>query len=361
MSEMRQPNPPGASHVTADQRAGLSARVPIWSAGRFTALSGQEHEFSGADLAASAAAYDPARYRAPWVKGHPKVADPAEGWADRLSVENGLLFAESSQIDPAFAEQVRAGRFARISPTFFPPDHRDNPVPGVWYLKSIGWLGAHPPANKRLPAPAFAEGEGPDLVAPAEGRDTGPVEFAELDPTDIITPEEEPMPPEADPREAAFAEREQALTEREASFAEREAQIAGREQRLAEQAREQHRGDCAAFADGLADQGRLLARDVPFVTELLAAIPADQEVSFAEGDGTVTAPTAERLREFLGRLPKQVDFAERSAHMGNGELAESDAQIGARAQSYRQRQAVSGVRISAAQAVDAVRAGRDKE
>ena len=56
---------------------------------------------------------------------------------------------------------VRAGRFKKVSASFYTPDSPHNPVPGVYYLRHVGFLGAQPPAVKGLaPVPVnFAEGD----------------------------------------------------------------------------------------------------------------------------------------------------------------------------------------------------------
>lgn len=132
-------------------------------------MSGAVLNFSEADLAASAAAYDPQLHEAPIVVGHPKHDAPAYGWVKTLSAQDGALFAEPEQIDPAFSELVTAGRFKKISASFYSPDSAANPVPGVYYLRHVGFLGAQPPAVKGLRAVEFAD------------ADEGVVEFSEWD------------------------------------------------------------------------------------------------------------------------------------------------------------------------------------
>jgi hypothetical protein len=51
---------------------------------------------------------------------------------------------------------VRDGRFKKISSAFYAPSHPRNPVPGVYYLKHVGFLGAMPPAVKGMRDPAFS-------------------------------------------------------------------------------------------------------------------------------------------------------------------------------------------------------------
>ena len=93
------------------------------------------------------------------VVGHPVTDGPAYGWVKALNFAAGGLEAEPDQVDPAFAEMVAAGRFKKISASFYPPESPKNPVPGVYYLRHVGFLGAQPPAVKGLRAPSFAEGD----------------------------------------------------------------------------------------------------------------------------------------------------------------------------------------------------------
>ena len=48
--------------------------------------------------------------------------------------------------DPALTSLVQAGRFKKLSASFWPPTHPENPVPGVWSLRHVGFLGAAVPA-----------------------------------------------------------------------------------------------------------------------------------------------------------------------------------------------------------------------
>lgn len=67
--------------------------------------------------------------------------------------------ATPDQVDPAFAEMVDKGSFKKISASFYHPDSPNNPVPGVYYLRHVGFLGAQPPAVKGLRPVEFADGE----------------------------------------------------------------------------------------------------------------------------------------------------------------------------------------------------------
>jgi hypothetical protein len=134
-------------------------QLHIFRAGRHQPMQGGALEFREADLAATAAAYDPALGEAPLVVGHPKTDAPAYGWVRALRAEGGDLVAEPHQVEPAFAEMVQAGRFKNISASFYTPNHPSNPKPGAFYLKHVGFLGAAAPAVKGLRDVAFAADE----------------------------------------------------------------------------------------------------------------------------------------------------------------------------------------------------------
>ncbi|TDK65984.1 peptidase [Sapientia aquatica] len=131
--------------------------IHIFTAGTHTDTSGRAVTITSDDLNASAAAYNAALHEAPIVIGHPAHNAPAWGWAQSLRVHNGDLYAEPAQVDVAFAENFNAGRYKKISACFYEPNSPSNPVPGVWYLRHIGALGAMPPAIKGLRQAAFNE------------------------------------------------------------------------------------------------------------------------------------------------------------------------------------------------------------
>ncbi|MBS1186691.1 MAG: peptidase [Burkholderiaceae bacterium] len=135
-------------------------------------MAGEAIEFTEADLAATASAYAPGTHEAPLVIGHPSTDDPAQGWVASLAANARGLFAVPRDVAPAFAEQVGQRRYGKVSAKFYRPDSPNNPVPGVWYLRHVGFLGAQPPGVKGLDDPAFSDGD--DCVAFQE-----PVAFAD--------------------------------------------------------------------------------------------------------------------------------------------------------------------------------------
>lgn len=215
------------------------------------------------DLAATAAAYNPAVYDAPLCVGHPQIDAPAYGWVSRLECKDGHLFAAPTQVDPAFKGMVQAGRFKKISAAFYRPNARDNPTPGVWALRHVGFLGAAAPAVLGLKPAQFA-GAASDVVTFGDVLDR----------------------------------RETELAEREAAFAAREARIKTEE--------------VAAFVGRLVQQGRLPSGMKDEAVEILRAVDDRNAVAFAAPDGvdgeTVNKTPLQALKDLMSRLPTMVMF-----------------------------------------------------
>lgn len=270
--------------------------LQIFRPGRHTALSGAALEFSESDLAASAAAYDPALHEAPIVVGHPALDGPAYGWVKSLAFAAGALEAEPDQVDPAFADMVGAGRFKKISAAFFPPDSPRNPAPGVYYLRHVGFLGATAPAVKGLRTPVFADDD--EAVAVE-------IEFSESITKEVcVTPEE---------KAALEAENAQLKERLAASEAEVHAQKVA-----------QIRAGHAAFAEGLVAAGQMVPAQQAVAVALLDTLAAQEApVEFGEGDDA--QPLLDAFKGFLSGLPKQIEFGETAT--GKKAAGEGDARV----------------------------------
>lgn len=133
--------------------------IHIFRPGKHTAMSGTSFDFSESDLAATVSAYDPTLHEAPLVLGHPRHDAPAGGWVKSLTCAGHGLVAETQQVDAAFAELIAQGKYKKISASFYHPDAANNPVPGVYYLRHVGFLGAQPPSVKGLRPVELAEDE----------------------------------------------------------------------------------------------------------------------------------------------------------------------------------------------------------
>lgn len=313
-------------------------KLEIFKPGRHTAMSGVVMNFTEADLRATAAAYEPELYEAPLVVGHPKLNAPAYGWVKSLAYA-GTLDAEPDQVDSAFAEMVNKGHFKKISASFFMPNAKDNPKPGVYYLRHVGFLGAQPPSVKGLKNASFADSEegviefgdwsdtmqarvlrrlrdwligkfgndeadkaiDPYLVEEIERLAQEPPKpgVSYSDPNQEITMK----PEEIVAKTAEVKKREDAVQAKEASFAEREQKVAAAENKT-------RRTEVTGYVEGLVKEGKLLPRDQAPLVEFMATIADSDVIEFAEGDEKKKEPRGKWLREFLGRLPKQVDYAE---------------------------------------------------
>ncbi len=338
-------------------------RNPIFRAGRHRAMNGRFYEFSEADVAAIAAGYDPALHQAAYVLGHPKNDAPAWGWVNALEVQDGQLFAVAGDIDPAFSEGVAAGRYRFRSADFYGPNDPANPKPGQYYLRSVGWLGAEPPAIKGLGA-AFSETAEAEPISFAETdmslawladttgstfrrlRDWFIAKFG-LDAADQAIPawtdqtatsiassvraeiaSDVPAFAEGavagDDQAAALAARAAELDAREAAIADRETRAQADQVAFAETARVAARDDDTTFVEGLVAGGQLPPAYAEQVRTLLGVLDGDQTISFAEGE----AGPRDQLRQLLGGLGQVIVFSEvaRPAdaprELGSGEIAE---------------------------------------
>jgi hypothetical protein len=333
--------------------------IHIFRPGTHVDSAGRELAFSEADLAASAAAYDPAKHEAPIVVGHPRHDLPAYGWVKSLSAGADGLTADPAQVDAAFEEMAQAGRFKKVSASFFAPDSRINPVPGVWYLRHVGFLGAQPPAVKGLRQVEFADaddgvvtvefGEVPtwslksffqnlrewflvthgeeaaNKVAPAylvDEMDMAARREAEEDlqkqasaamPAPMFS---EPNPEEDQPMSDADKARLAELEAENAALKARNAEFSEREQALADKEAAARRAEIEAFVADQVKAGRVLPAEQAGLVAFMETAAAGDVIEFAEADHTVSKPADEWLRNFVAGLPARVEFAELAR--GNG-------------------------------------------
>lgn len=352
--------------------------IEIFRAGNHTTMAGETIAYTAADVAAMAAAYDPARFDAPVVIGHPALNAPAYGWVKALRAEGDLLRAEIHQVEPAFADAVAAGRYKKVSASFFKPDAKGNPTPGQWSLRHVGFLGAAAPAVKGLKPVQFA------------ADDDGVVEFADYsastvatmfrglrdwmltkfgqDEADKVLPDyyvselqnaaAREIPTYADPTfqtgDATVKTPEQIAAE--AKLAEDRKQFDAEKAAFAERAGKGRRDDFAAFLKTIPD--RVTPALAPRALALFAALDGGDAVEFAEGERTVKAEPGQLLRDFLAGLPKVVDLAERAG--GTGDTVDlADAQsIADAARELVDAEAKAGRAMSYSAAVQRVTKGK---
>lgn len=313
-------------------------RIHIFKAGRQTAMSGLTIEFTESDMAAMAAAYDPAKHEAPIVVGHPATDDPAYGWTRSLVAQGADLFAEPHQVNAEFAEQVKAGAYKKVSASFYPPTHPNNPVPGVYYLRHIGFLGAQPPAVKGLKATEFAEEAdcvelqldfSEDITHPAAADP----ESSSLPPENTQTPGAGGSPEGSTPSPSPASQESNTVTPEEkaalqAQNAQLKADLDAANSRLRESAQAAKKTEHTAFADALVAETRLPADQKDLVVAMLnhfePAVIAGEQFSPVEfGEGEAAKPMGEVFKAFLQSLPKRVEFGEQAsrerAAVGSGD------------------------------------------
>lgn len=389
-------------------------RMQIFKAGRQTSGSGESLDFTEDHLRKTVEAYDPKIHEAPIVVGHPKDNAPAYGWVQRLEFsEDGVLHADTDQVHAEFEEMVKSGAFKKRSASFYKPDSPNNPVPGVYYLRHVGFLGAQPPAVKGLADPEFQEAKVPDAVEFNDSADDV-VEFSdtrtvaalfrrmrdwilardgqeaadttlpafliedledearrEAESTNAPTYSEgdhnqqtgdEPMPLseqeikdlQAKAAKADTLEQENADLKRQAeNFSEREKKLA--------------RAEIERSVDALIDEGKVLPAERENEINYLESLDNQNQeaVEFSEGEGDAkqTKKMSQRAA-YLDRLAKRpavVDFNERSGE-GNGAEDELDyAEVAEQARAYQDAERAAGRNITTSQAVKAVKAGKHKQ
>lgn len=324
----------------------------IFRPGKFTAMDGQQVEFTEAMLAEVASSYQPDLHEAPLVVGHPKSDAPAYGWVRGLTYEKSRLVADPDQLDPAFAEMVEAGRFKKRSASFYPPAHAANPTPGKWHLKHVGFLGALPPAVKGLKPVSFA-GEEDGLVTFEFGEadraigwslrsiadlarrfreyvlvKDGQDEADRLVPSYVvdeiassaarITEQAQPDFSEPNPEDNLKLTQEQLdakaaeLDAREASLKTKETEVGAREASFSEAEKKTRRIAHGVSLDALIAAGKLAPALKAEALDFLDGLDAVTVVEFGEGDAKAKKTPSAWFLDLLSKSGTIVDFSERA-------------------------------------------------
>lgn len=369
--------------------------IDIFKPGQHVAASGDAFNFSESDVTAMIAAYDPTKHEAPIVVGHPKHDLPAYGWVKSLSFSDGVARAAPDQVDPAFAEMVAAGRYKKISASFYHPQSPSNPVPGVFYLRHVGFLGAQPPAVKGLRNPEFNEAD--EQIVSFEfseesygwasisrlfrslreyiiGKDGAAVADElipnwQLDSLQSLANQKEnddaeaPVAPSfSDPLKTPPTSKGDGMTTAAEQMAALQAENARlkveadamsvRETKIAKAELAQRQAANAAFCEQLVADAKLHPRLKGNAASFLDALPVDQSVEFAEDDGTKSAkPLSDAFRAFLTAQPKIVEFGE--SKLGKQRVIDIDdpAAVAQKAVEFQESEARAGRQINTAQAV----------
>jgi hypothetical protein len=247
------------------------------------------------------------------------------------------MLAEPDQVDAAFAEMVNSGLFKKISASFYQPAAPGNPVPGVLYLRHVGFMGAQPPAVKGLKSASFSEaeegivefGDWADRVEAGlfrSLRDWIISKFSLEDANqalpgwDVSTVESEaaaPDAPESIPAPASYSEPTQEvlmdLAAQKAALDQQAAEFAERDQALKVKEALSLHTDHLSFAEGLVREGKLLPGlkdQTVIILDFAAGLEGVGVIEFGEGDSKMSQSLDEALKTFLSSQPKIVAFGE---------------------------------------------------
>ncbi|MGB0747175.1 MAG: hypothetical protein ACPGO3_00370 [Magnetospiraceae bacterium] len=339
--------------------------IHFFKTGKHTSAEGVEISFGENDLRRAAEVYDPSIHEAPIVIGHPVGDAPAYGWVGDVMFDDAGLHATPKEVDAQFEEMVAAGKFKKVSASFYTPEASANPVPGSLYLRHLGFLGAQPPAVKGLKPIEFSGGnEGVVTIEFADDADpsqenaglvvrmlrdicsllAGDVSPTFTEPADGGTPPEQEETPVSDPDDAA---KKAELDTREADLAKRQ-----QEQEVREAAFAERQAVAAAQADlsGLVKTGKVLPAEVEGLASFMAKLDDKEVISFAEGEDGKATPRA-FFKGFLNGLPKRVDYSEVAAPDGGDGGKPSPQEVARKARDYVSDQRAKGNAVSYSEAV----------
>jgi hypothetical protein len=392
----------------------VMTQIEIFRAGTHQPMQGAAVTITSDDLAAIAAAYDVALHEAPIVAGHPVHDAPAYGWVKGLTAKDGVLLAETGDVDADFAGLVKAGRFKKISASFYQPDSPANPKPGAWHLRHVGFLGAMPPAVKGLRNAAFAGGEegvvnfmgdmdvAYDLAAPlarflrrmrewfltapggglevadslapsweidaiasAADRAIARKNSAFSDPatehqkeTGMGIEKENDLAAHQPSQEGYGLAREAALKQREDELAANAAAFAQKQAAFAEKENKARHDENAALIASMVKEGRVAPALAPSMIAFMDGLDDVSSVSFGEEASPQTP--LEYFRAVLAKAGPVIDFGERTAgDVAPAEFADGEA-MGRAARQHINEQAAKGVHVSPDAAVAHVKKGNVK-
>jgi hypothetical protein len=316
----------------------------IFKPGKHVAMSGASLNFSESDLAATVRAYDPTLHEAPLVIGHPKHDAPAGGWVKSLAHVADGLEAVPHEVAPEFAELVASKRYKKISASFYHPDSPSNPVPGVYYLRHVGFLGAQPPAVKGMRPVDLADNEEGVVEFADFGHELGASLWRKLrefligqfgqETADKVAPtweidsiaevarrNDDPRPSFTEPNQPATVEpstvEESTVTPEEIAALQAENtrlknQVQQHQDQQRQSRQETSHAANVAFAEELVAAGKLLPKhSAALIATLDFAEDGDSPLEFGEGDAR--QPVSAGLKAIFGDLPQQIDFAEQAS------------------------------------------------
>ncbi|MFV0626153.1 MAG: hypothetical protein ACK5N8_02230 [Alphaproteobacteria bacterium] len=344
----------------------------IFKPGKHIASDGSEVEFSAADLEAIAKSYNTEKHEAPMVVGHPKTNNPAYGWIKKVIFDpiSQRLKVLGDQINPSFAEAVKTGSYKKVSASLYSPTSPNNPTPGQYYLRHVGFLGAQPPAIKGLEEVSFSEDE-ETLDLEMDFNESSSRELAYNDKTvgrvfrklknwliekfskeeaDQIIDEWELDALGLTAQEILAKENNKSFSENDFE-AEKQKRLAA-EEKLQEYEKAKKSKEDKEFCEALIKEGKLLPGQKDKALLLMSCLSEDS-LNFGENE---TSSQIQVLKDILSSNPKTVEFGEVSKEKDGKIFDFSDPNIlSAEAVKYQASEAEKGNNISISEAVRIVK------
>lgn len=322
----------------------MKKKIKMLKPGTFKSMSGKVVNLTSEHLTATAAAYDPAIYACPMVIGHPTVDSPSYGKITTMDFSAPFLNGEPGQIAPGFVEAVNKGYYDHVSLSLFEPDSPSNPVPGVYYPRHLGFLGAAAPAVPGLGTVSFAAEEqgvvsfsipscGVDFGSYADtvlvrvlrnlkntligewGKEKADAALDEWDLQMLTEEAARPDPPAEISTEPAFAEHSKGgpmkLTQEQIDA--KELALTQREKNLQLQENARIHDGNLSFAESLVADGKRPASQKAAIVAALdfaAGITEGDTIEFGEGDAKKTQAPLDIIKSLLGSGPKIIEFGE---------------------------------------------------
>ena len=322
----------------------MSKKIKMLKPGTFKSMNGQKYSFTAEDLKASAAAYSPAIYAAGLVKGHPTHDAPRFGELASCEFDE-FFYGVPSNVNPAFREEVNSGQYPYVSLSLYGKNHPDNPVPGVFYPRHLGFLGAMPPAVKDLGKVELGEsGEIINLCARIEfgdyndrlvyrilrgfktllsdsvGREKTESAVPEWDMEMLLENAVTPTEPTTDTAVSSFAETEKetdmdaaALAAQKADLEKREEALKQKETALAGETAQRKRAEIASFVEQQVKEGRVLAvekaREIATISFLEGVAESDM-IELGEGDAKKSVSLGQAYRQSITQRHQVIEFGE---------------------------------------------------
>lgn len=301
---------------------GFEGWIEIFKTGTHTDSAGETKTFGDSDLERMVSLYDPEKYEAPIVIGHPKMNALAYGWVEGLKKEGALLLMKVKNVVPEFADMVKRGLFKKRSISLSPDGS----------LNHIGFLGAAAPAIKGLADIAFKEDDSVVIeYSPEERSDhdderknrrtekTNKQEGHTMSWKDVMksvfTKAIDDLPDEGGPdlkptkqfSEAEVEAREKAAADEAAKNAKEEAKKEFAEKQKTERI-EKRKDKIREFVEKLKADGKMLpAWEKMGLLEFMLNLDGEETIEFSKEK---KVSSSQWMREFLEELPKVINFEE---------------------------------------------------